>query len=270
MSIVLAALDDSPAAAPVLAVARHLAAVFGASVQGVHVLAEDLAEDAPVPSRLTGTGVPLRVAYGDVVDRLVAAGTADEVEVVAIGACAGPTGARPVGSTAVRVATALARPVAVVPPWADPQARLHRVLVPLEGTGPTSLASRPFIELAPQAGLEVLALHVLQPENLPACTDQPQHEHPAWAGEFLHRHCRWGIGMVRLVTRVGRTEELVPVVAQESGCDLVVLGWARQLASGRAPIVRAVLEQVSVPVLLVPIDVPVGVSAGVPSASAWR
>jgi nucleotide-binding universal stress UspA family protein len=249
MSIVLAALDDSPTAAAVLAVARRLGLILGASVRGVHVVTGE----ARIPEWLTAADVPVLVARGDdVVDQLVAAGTDKDVVAVVIGARGRPRNGRPLGGTAVGVATALAKPVAVVPPQTDPDAGLHRVLVPLEGTMPTSMAPRSLIELAPGAGLEVVALHVLEPEMLPLFTDQPQHEQMAWAREFLHRYCRWGIGVVQLVTRVGRTSELVAEAAREAGADLIVLGWSQELAKGHAPVVRAVLEQVSVPVVLVP------------------
>jgi hypothetical protein len=42
-------------------------------------------------------------------------------------------------------------------------------------------------------------------------------------------------------------------VAQETGADLIALGWSRALAPDRAPVVRAVLERAHVPVLLFPV-----------------
>jgi hypothetical protein len=58
---------------------------------------------------------------------------------------------------------------------------------------------------------------------------------------------------VRLELRIGRAEDLVPRVAEESRSDLIALGWARELAPGRAPVVRAALERSGLPVLLVPV-----------------
>jgi Universal stress protein family len=94
---------------------------------------------------------------------------------------------------------------------------------------------------------------VHEEEVIPAFTDQPQHEQAAWAREFLERFCRWGVGTVRLETRVGRSGELIPLVADECGCDLIALGWAQELSSGRAPVVRETLERSHLPVLLVPV-----------------
>src|SRR5436309_6878213 len=86
-------------------------------------------------------------------------------------------------------------------------------------------------------------------------TDQPQHEQGAWNEEFLRRYCPWGIGSVRVERRVGRCEEVVPLVAEQKAADIIVLGWAQELAPGRAGVVRAALARSSVPVMLVPVHV---------------
>jgi nucleotide-binding universal stress UspA family protein len=249
---VLAALDRSLAAKPVLALARAMARVLGAEVAALHVL-EDSAQ-TPDELAAVATGVQLRVVRGDVVDRLVAAGEADDVAVLVIGARGMPTDPRPLGATAVAVATTLFKPVVVVPPDAEPPPTIRRALVPLEGELTTSLAPRPLIEVAPEVGIDVVALHVVIPEAIPAVTDQPQHEQQAVAREFLARYCPWGIDVVRFETRVGRCEELIPLAATEWGCDLIVLGWLQRLSPGRAKVVRAALERSRVPVMLVPIS----------------
>jgi nucleotide-binding universal stress UspA family protein len=249
-TIVLAALDRSLAATPVLATARALARVLGAEVVALHVQ-EDSAE---TPSEFArAAGVRLRIVRGDVVDRLVAEGEADDVAALVVGARGIPTDPRPLGATAVAVATTIIKPVVVVSPRAEPQPTISRALVPLEGDLTTSLAPRALIELAPEVGLEVVALHVFHPEAVPAFTDQPQHEHETVAREFLARYCPWGIDVVQFESRVGRREDLIPLAAGECGCDLIVLGWLQRLSPGRANVVRATLERSSVPVMLVPI-----------------
>jgi hypothetical protein len=248
MRHVLAALDRSPAAKPVLAAARALAALLGVGVEALHIKVDS----ADVPRSLAAqAGVPLRVVDGDVVARLVEAAEASEVAALVIGARAIPTDPRPLSATAAAVATTVAKPVVVVPPDADPHATYTRVLVPLEGNAPTSLAPRSLIELAADGGLDIVVLHVTGLETMPAFTDQPQHEHTVWASEFLARHCPWGSGVVRFETRLGRSEDLVPYVAREFGCDLTVLGWSQEFTAGRARVVRATLERSSVPVMLV-------------------
>lgn len=252
MTIVLAALDNSLAGNPVLVTARAFARILGARVHAVHVVTD---HDRTAHNVAQAAGVPLQIVEGPVVDRLIEAASADDVAAVVIGARATPSGRRPLGSTAFAVATSLLKPVVVVPPDAHVAPELRRILVPLEGTASTSLAPRSIVELARDTKLDVIALHVHDENAIPAFTDQPQHEHDAWAREFLARYCPWGIGTVRLERRVGRSDELLPEVAQQVGCDLIALGWTQQLEAGRAPVVRAALERAPVPVLLVPVYV---------------
>jgi nucleotide-binding universal stress UspA family protein len=262
MKTVLAAIDSSLAAHPVMATARALGHVLGAEVGAVHVVAAD---DGTARAVAESAEVALRVVSGPVVERLVEAGREDDVIAVVIGARGTPSGRRPLGSTAFAVATSLLKPVVVVPPDARVGHEFRRILVPLEGTTSTSLAPRSLVEVARGAKLEVIALHVHEEEEIPAFTDQPQHEHEAWAREFLARYCPWGIGAVSLERRVGRTDELVPQVAEQAHCDLIALGWAQALAPGRAPVIRATLERSRVPVMLVPVHVQSNVREGVPA-----
>jgi nucleotide-binding universal stress UspA family protein len=253
MTTVLAALDNSLAGNPVLVTARALARVLGARVGAIHVVTD---HDRTARNVAQAAGVPLRIAYGPVAERLIEAAADHDVVVMVIGARATPSGRRPLGSTAFAVATSLLKPVVVVPPDGRIAPELRRVLVPLEGTISTSLAPRSILELARGAKLDVIALHVHGEEEIPAFTDQPQHEDDAWAHEFLERYCPWGIGAVRLERRIGRSDELVPLVADQARCDLIALGWAQELSEGRAPVVRAALERSRVPVMLMPVHVP--------------
>ena len=119
-----------------------------------------------------------------------------------------------------------------------------------------STVSRPssIIEIAQGKDIEVLALHIVDTQSIPAFTDQPQHEQTAWAREFLTRYCPWGIGAVRFETRVGATATIIPEFAEESETDLIALGWAQNLAPGRAPVVRATLDRGRIPVMLIPVN----------------
>jgi nucleotide-binding universal stress UspA family protein len=184
----------------------------------------------------------------------VQAGESPDVVALAIGARGAPTSPRPLGSTAAAVASSLSKPVLVVPPDADPPQPFRRVLVPLEGSVSSSLAPRWLFELGGDAQFDVVALHIHDEQTIPAFTDQPQHEVSAWTREFIQRYCPWGVGTVRLETRVGRIGELIPLVAEECGCDLIALGWSRQLSSDRAPVVRETIQRSHRPVLLVPVE----------------
>jgi nucleotide-binding universal stress UspA family protein len=250
MTKVLAAVDNGVVCRAVLETARALGDLLAAEVEAVHVGDGD---DRTVTAAAANAAVPLRFASGDVMDALVKAGAADEVVAVVIGGRGMPNDPRPLGRTALAVATSLLKPVVVVPPETTRSAPLRRVLVPLEGTASTSLAPRSIVEVARGADLDVIVLHVHDADSLPSFTDQPQHEGAAWAEEFLARYCPWGVGVVHLETRVGTTAAVVPAVAEEAGCDLIALGWSRDLEAGRAPVVRAALERAGIPVMLVPV-----------------
>jgi nucleotide-binding universal stress UspA family protein len=268
MKTVLVALDNSPAGKPVVGAARALAALLGAEVAALHVrvdgsrTAQNMAESA---------AIPYRAVRGVAAERLIEAGVHEDVLAVVLGARGTRASRRPLGGTAASVATALAKPVLIVPPDANPAPTFRRVLVPVEGTLSTSLAPRVIFELVTGAEVDVVALHVHDLDSLPAFTDQPQHEQYAWAREFLLRYCPWGLGEVRLERRVGRIGDVVPLVAEQCDCDLIVLGWARALSEGRAPVVRETLARSRRPVLLVPVestvaDPPVAPSAGTSAA----
>jgi nucleotide-binding universal stress UspA family protein len=255
MTKVIAALDNSLAASPVLATALALGKVLDADVRAVHV-----PDDGGRVARgvAAAANVPLETPSGPVVERLRELGSRADVEALVIGSRGSPVGRHPLGATAMAVATSVAKPVAVVPPEALLPGELRHVLVPLQGGAGGPHTPRAIIELAHGAELEVVVLHVLEEHTIPAFTDQPQHEQPARAEEFLRRYCPWGIDRVRVEMRVGRTEEVVPAVASETATDIVALGWSQELQPGRAPIVRATLERCRCPVLLVPVTAPVG------------
>lgn len=263
MTKVLAAVDNSLVCKAVLETARALGEVLNAEVEALHV---GDGADRTVTAAAANASVPLRFASGRVADVLEEAGVAEEVAAMVIGGRGMPSDPRPLGSTALAVATSVLKPVVVVPPDFAPPSALRRVLIPLEGTVSTSLAPRSIIEVAGEAELDVVVLHVHDVESLPSFTDQPQHEGAAWAREFLARYCPWGVGHVEFETRIGNSAAVVPEVAAECGCDLIALGWSQDLGPGRATVVRAVLERAGVPVLLVPVVAPTATGRAEPAA----
>lgn len=234
---VLAAVDNSLAANPVLVTARALARAMGARVEAIHVRSAQ--EEAPARAA-AAVGVPLRVVDGDVVERLREATADADTAALVIGGRSSPSSPRALGSTALAVVTSCSRPVVVVPLAGRTAPILRKVLVPLEGAVSTSLAPRSIVELARNANIEVVALHVDEDGSAPD------------DDEFLRRFCPWGIGYVTLERRSGRREDLIPAVADELGCDVIALGWSQELAPGRAEVVRAALERSPLPVILIP------------------
>lgn len=249
MTKVLAAIDDTPTAGAVLASAAAVAQLFDATLEAVHV---DVDGCEIAAGHAHGAGVPIEVVEGDVVQSLVAVGGRPDVAALVLGTREEHSAERPLGSTALDVVGGIEKPVVLVPPNAEPLVRVRRVLLPLEGTRTTSLAPAAVLAVADSAAIDVIVLHVLDEASLPRFTDQPQHETEAWANEFLARYCPTGLRSVRLALRLGRPDRTVVMVAEETGVDLIALGWNQRLVPGRAEIVRAVLERGRLPLMLIP------------------
>ena len=130
MSVVLAAIDNSAAARPVLIAATALARILGAEVQAVYV-AEDEGQTARASAK--DFGVTLTVLTGEPLRQIMGRAVADNVVAIAVGARRWVSGGR-IGHTASAIANEIAKPVLVVPPDAIPAERLRRVLIGMKGS----------------------------------------------------------------------------------------------------------------------------------------
>ncbi len=174
---------------------------------------------------------------------------------------------RALGSVAAAVLRAAPCPVVLVPPargckpWA-----LHRLLVPHDGT-PTSAATiGPATEFALKAAAELIVLHVAtpgverptEPGTLvsPRYVDQPQHEWPAWAQEFLARLCAVGSarGEIGIHLAVAQGDAGAAIVDFARQSDLIVLGWRGALEPDRARTMRHVIRDTTCPVIVLRLD----------------
>lgn len=256
----LAALDDTPAATAVLAVAPALAELLGARVDAVHV-AED--GGATVRAIADRAGYELRVLHGPVVDSLRTAGEEPDVVAVAVGVRRHGAVSRPAGHVVVGLATQLRKPVAVVPPAVVAPVTIRRVLVPMDRSHATAATLGDAIETVCKQGLEVTLLHVHEEGSaIPAFVDQPQHEIPAWVEEFVARFAPTADHEACVELRVGSAPDHVLGVAGDLGADLILLGWSQDLTPGHAAVVRRVLESSEVPVVLVPVLAAGGAKGG--------
>lgn len=245
MTKVLAAIDNSAAAAPVIQTAATVAELYDAELEALHVRQNG---DRTARAAAESAGVTLTTLADEGVTSLVRAAREGDVDAIVVGARGTRSGRRPAGHVALKLIVALDKPVVVVPP--DVKASvLRRVLVPLDGTAETAAALDRIVQLACRHDLDVVVLHVRDEASLPPFSDQVQHESEAWASEFLARYT--SCGGVRLEMRVGVPGEHVLGVAAKTGADLIALGWSRDLAPGRAQVVREVLDRSTVPVLLV-------------------
>ena len=249
MTKILAAIDNSAAARPVLAVAAAVADLLDVDVEALHVREDG---DRNARAAATAAGVPLRSVTKPVIGALVEAGRSPQVVGVVLGARGVEAGRRPAGHVALELALSLPKPLVIVPPDAATSGELRRILVPLDGERKTAAALAETMMLASRRGLEVVALHVHDHASIPLFSDQRQHELEAWTQEFLRRHCPHP-GRVRLEVRMGVPGQHVLKVVEDTHADMLALGWSQDLGTGHAAVVREVLERSSVPVLLIPV-----------------
>jgi nucleotide-binding universal stress UspA family protein len=242
---VLVPLDGSVHATAAIPVARHLAELFNATLAVLHVSDEAL-ESAALVDRIKLSsqdvrGLVVDQRTGAVAARIVQEATERHAALIVM--CPQTrTDARPrtFGSVAKVVVRAARCPVVLVPPtrgrsdWP-----LHQLLLPHDGT-PTSAATiGPATDLASIAAAKLVVLHVAtagaerpsEPGTLvsPRYIDQPQHEWPAWADEFLDRlrsvgRARDGVD-IRLALAQGEAGSAIVDFARRNNSDLIVLGW---------------------------------------------
>lgn len=245
MTRVVAAIDSSPAARPVLSVAQALAVVLGAEVEAVHVAEEDGVTAAAVAESM---GVPYRVLPGDdPLEAIVSHATSDEVALVVVGARRRLQSSG-VGHLAPQIADHLDKPVVVVPPDAPPIDRVHRVVIALEAAPDKARNLTGVVAMAAAADLDIVVVHVDDEQSIPAFSDQEAHETRAYADEFLARYLP-RVGPARLELRVGDPADEIISLVRQSTVDLLALGWPR--GPERGDVARRVLGQSHIPVLLV-------------------
>lgn len=253
MTVILAAIDGSDAAAPVLATARAVADQTSSTLRVVHVREGDPDLDAAAAAAAGDADVELQELDGAPTGAIVHAVADPEVVLVVVGARGTPQGPRPCGHIALEVAEQVDKPVLVVPPdgGRDPSAPIRRALVPLEGTPESTAAVSEQLRGLAAAGVELTALHVFDADTVPRFWDQTGYAEESFAAEFASRWCTEPDVDIRL--RRGAPGAAVVDVADAEGIDVIALGWSQNLEPGRAGVVRAVLEHACIPILLVPV-----------------
>ena len=156
-------------------------------------------------------------------------------------------------------------PVILVPliaggqPWA-----LRRLLLPHDGTPTSAAAIAPAADLVARAGAELVVLHVATPGAdrpdeagtiiAPRYLDQPHHEWPAWAGEFLGRAQAHGhptkVEKIRLALMHGHPDSAVLEFARVNATDLIALAWRGGAESERARTMRRIIREANCPVII--------------------
>ncbi|MGZ6045221.1 MAG: universal stress protein [Isosphaeraceae bacterium] len=246
----IAAIDNSAAASPVLSAAGAVAELFHAELQAIHV--QEASRPSVARAAAKAAGAKLHLVKGPTVSTVVKMAHQPDVVAVVLGARSTPSGRRPAGHVATQVATSVPKPIVVVPPDCRCPVQFGRVLIPLERDMVTASALRETIEALYAARAEIVLLHVFEERELPIVTDQPQHETEAWVSEFLRRYCH-NIDVSRVELRAGVPADHLMAVADEIGAGAIVLGWGQRLLPGRAALVRTALEHSRIPVILVPV-----------------
>jgi nucleotide-binding universal stress UspA family protein len=249
---ILAAIDNSGASKPVLETAVEFGRLLGASVEAVHVT-ENGAETARALA--LQAGVPLRLISFAPVSRVIDELDAPDVMLAVIGARGLSGGPRPAGHIALAVVERVTKPVVVVPPDAPAPKPdgIRRVLVPLNGDPTSADATARALRLLGRAGVEVMTVHVFEPNETPFFLDRPDRDLELWSEELLARF--FAEPGTQMSLRTGDTGQGVLEEAVGRRVDMIALGWSQSFSEGHARTVREILSRSRIPVLLLPVTV---------------
>jgi nucleotide-binding universal stress UspA family protein len=248
---VLAALDDSAAASPVLDVGAAIARTLGAQLRVVHV-GEQGRTMTEALARHCGSSIEL--LGGDPAERIARAGKAADVVAVVVGARGHRGGRRPCGHVATAVLEQASRPVILVAPDVQPTRgeRIERVLIPLEGSEQSTTGIAAEAEALARGGAKIIVVHVFRAESMPRFLDHAGHAEQSWGTEFLAQWCSQLD--VDLHLRSGHVSRAILDVAAAEDIDLIALAWSRTMERDHAKVVREILSHSDLPVLLAPVQ----------------
>lgn len=268
---VVVLLDGSEASRAALPVARRFAELHDATLRVVSIGPQG-AEAASVLEQLKLTPEDVR---GAVLDR--SEETPEEAVLSVLKTCSAPVvtisthcGAddpdATIGQLSETLITKAAANVLLVPPdrGREPWS-IRRIVLAHDGTPSADATIAPAADLAKRAGADVIALHVaarkapqtVEPGSLPAprYVDQPQHEWPAWASEFVQRMMALGAspGAVnfKLLVTGGQPGSEIAQFARDSAADLVVATWHGNWDEEHAGTLKVVVRRSGCPVLLI-------------------
>jgi nucleotide-binding universal stress UspA family protein len=262
-STLVAPLDGSAEAIAALPVARALAAAEGATLHIVHVSGtplggRDLVERLRLtPEHLDGT--VLDQCGGEPAAGIVRQASALGSRLIVMSSRRDQAGGRgALGSVTREVLRQAPCPIVIVPPeravtgWS-----LRQILLPHDGIPTTAAAIARAADLAEKAHAELAVLHVAssvtQPPGSPGALmaprylDQPQHEWPIWAREFVDRAVALGgptaAVRMRLFFACGEPADAIVEFAAEHQTDLVVIAWVAGWEPEQRSTMRKVIDQ---------------------------
>jgi len=247
MKKVIAAVDNSAASRPVLAVALALAPVLAATVETVQIVEE---EGITARGAAEAADVPLRLIPGDPVEWLSKLANEEETVALVIGVRGRPEGREPVGHVPLQLCWRTDKPVVLLSPDASAPERLEKVVVAMETQPNRVRRLQRDVELASVGDLEIVVVHVDDEITIPSFSDEVQYEMEDYAEEFLARNLPGSPG-ARFEPRVGIPADEILAAAESLGAQLIVIGRPQTDAPGRGWVAREILARSPIPVLLV-------------------
>jgi hypothetical protein len=251
MPHLLAAIDDSAATGPVVALAQWFAALLDVEVVALHV-SED-GDGLTAQAAADAAGVKFELRDGDPAHTIRDAATDSEVRAIAIGARGLPAYKMPAGHVALDLIRSVAKPVIVVPPDVriPSDARL-RVLAPVDEDPRSAAVLRRFLEEMHRSDLELVLLRVFDAEHMPMFADHGTYDADIFVEEFVRRTVPSESARTTVEMRVGHPARTILAVERELASDVVVLGWGRNLTGERASVVKRLLAHSRTPLILLP------------------
>jgi nucleotide-binding universal stress UspA family protein len=162
-------------------------------------------------------------------------------------------------------ATRPQRAVLVNPERGEKPWNLRRILLAHDGTPVSNPATQFAADLAQRAKAEVIAVHVAArgqdrpdaPGSIaaPLYIDQPQHEWPGWAEEFMNRIAASGAldagAKFKLKVIAGQAGSELAGAARGQNIDLVIMAWHGHWTDHEYCATRVVVRNAGCPVMLV-------------------
>lgn len=270
---ILVPLDGSHPGDDALIIASSLADLIGAEMHVLHVSAQPMSKlDLKAAVRISEDIWPrvrLHNATGHAAPAICDFARSIEASAIII-STHGRTGdaSKLAGHVTLSVLAHAPCPVYVVRSALDPISQAHRlrhlrrILVPLDRSSESIVATHHGASLAAAANAQLHLLNVVCPDPAsrraplaPAYTDQPHHELRAWADDFMREAfataARPESVECSTALRVGDPGEQIAAYAEEADCDLVVMAWAGSMAPGRSAVVRRLLAHTRCPLLFV-------------------
>jgi nucleotide-binding universal stress UspA family protein len=253
MPKLLAAVDDSAATAPVIAVAQWFGGLRDLEVVALH--ASENGSGTTARATADAVGVKFEIHQGDPARVIRQAARDEDVLAIAIGARGLPGNRVPAGHVALDVIRRVPKPVIVVPPdvHVPPGDRPLRLLAPVDTERRSASALQQLLDEMHQPDLELVLLHVFDARHIPMFANHGPGDLEMWCEELVRRTTPSQQAQARVEWRVGHPAQTILAVEHELDPDLVVLAWAGNLSHGRAAVVKRLLAHATTPLVLVPV-----------------